>query len=100
MTFPVISNTINTSTGTITTTSTTVETHVQPPSDIVLALTLDTPLACDSVYLCLIKVDGDSVNDDSLCIIEVDDDSSDDDSVDQQTMKPLFHQVSRYTAYK
>ena len=64
---------------TITTTSTSVIPHVQPSSDIALALTLGTPFACDDVYLCSIEVDGDS---------------GDDDSVDQQKWNNYFFNLT------
>ena len=60
MTIPAISNIINTTIGTITPTNTTVDIQVLPPSDVVLALILGTPIACNGVYLCSIEVDGDS----------------------------------------
>ena len=43
--------------------TTTVIAPVLPPSDIVVALTLGTPFACDDVYLCSAEVDGDSGDD-------------------------------------
>ena len=79
MTFPAISNTINTSIGTNIPTSTTVDIHLQPPSDVAVAVILGTPFACDDVYWSSILVDGDSGNDELLCSIEVDSDSSDDE---------------------
>ena len=62
ITIPAISNNINTTIGTNTPTSTTVhvDVHLQPPSDVVLAVILGTPFACGDVYLCSIEVDGDS----------------------------------------
>ena len=60
MTIPAISNNISTTTGTITSTSTTVDIQVLPPSDVVLALTLGTPFSCNGVYLHSIEEDGDS----------------------------------------
>ena len=76
MAIPAIITNSVTSIVAITTTSTTVITPLLLPSDIVLALTLGTPFACDGVYLFSILVDGDS---------------GDDDSVDQQKMELLFH---------
>ena len=110
MEIPVIITNSVTSIGNITTTGTTVMSPVLPSSDIVLALALGTPVACDDVYLCstevdsdsgdndffnvdsnsidndlcLINVDSDNSDNDSLCLIEVDSDSGEDDSVDQQ----------------
>ena len=62
MTIPAISNNINTTIGTITPTSTTVhvDVHLQPSSDVILAVILGIPVACDGVYFCSIEVDGDS----------------------------------------
>ena len=52
MTIPAISNNISTTIGTITPTSTTVhvDVHLQPPSDVAMAVILGTPFACDDVY--------------------------------------------------
>ena len=69
MTIPAISNNINTTIGTITPTSTTVDIQVQPPSDVIPAVILGTPSACDDVCLCSIEVDGDSTSDVVLALI-------------------------------
>ena len=90
MTIPAISSNINTNISTITTTSTVMITPMLPPSHIVLALTLSTPLACEGVYLCSMEVDSD--DDESSYAIKVNGDSEDDDSVDQQSMELQFHQ--------
>ena len=76
MAIPAIINNSVASIGAITTTSTTVIPPKLPLSDIVLALTLGTPFACDDVYLLSILVGGEG---------------GDDDSVDQQRMNQLFH---------
>ena len=65
-----------------------------PPSDIVLALRGEV------VYLVSIEVGSGNGDNDASYSIRMDGDSSDEDSVDQQTMGPLFYQVSRCTAYK
>ena len=66
MAIPNIINNSMTNIAASTTTSTTVMTPVLPPSDIVLALILGTPFACDDVYLCLVEVDGASGKDGSV----------------------------------
>ena len=101
----IITNRVS-SIGASTTTSTTLVTPKLPPSDIVLALTLGAPFACDDVYLCSIEVDGDSgdinllclidvhgeSNDNKFpCLVEVDGDSGGDNSVDQQKVQRLFN---------
>ena len=106
MGIPTSSNHINMINGGITPTNTTMMTLMLPFWDTLLALTLGSCLACDSVYLCSIKVDGDSsdgnllysmeVDGDSsdgdpLCSMEVDGDSGDDDSVDRWSIELIFH---------
>ena len=112
---PAISNNINTTIGTITLTSTTVDIHLQPPSDVAMAVILGKPFSFDDVYwrsilvdgdigndglLCSIEVDSDSNDDELLCSIEVDGDCSDDGSVDQQKSNNLVLQLNRHTAYE
>ena len=98
-TFPTISNSINTSIIPITNTSTPLEIPMAPPSGIVLALRGAVVYAClievndnssDEDSLFSIEVDGGNGDNDLSCPINMDGDSSDEDSVDQQTVYDYF----------